>query len=631
MRQRLYDFLQSRPEGATPGELLDLIFVGGVRDPDFGRRFLDTLLSGDERFRFEPDRRCWRASIHDVLGRALAETSFVVVDVETTGLAPGPDTITEIGAVRVEHGRLVEEFVSLVNPGRSIAPFVVQLTGITDAMVAEAPPIDEVLPRFVEFLGQRPLVAHNAKFDLGHLDAAAEIVLGRPLGVPVVCTLKLARRLRPQLRRRGLESVAADLGISFNGHHRARADARVTAEILCVFVEELARLGIGRLDQLLDFLTHAGDGRPLRVHVPRERLEGVPQTPGVYHLLGDDGRLLYVGRARRLRARLANYFNGDRGHAPKTLELIRQVRDVRVTETGSELAAALLEARHIRELKPPYNRLRRHLPRVGFVKLARRAPFPRLWVTPRLAPDRATYIGPFPSRQAAERAQATLARVFGVRTCTPPLRPAPDVVPCLLGEAGTCPAPCAARIDAPTYQQNAERLLAFVEDGDATIVHELARRRDALAAAGAADEAAAVGRDLALLEDIRVHQRTVSSIVGRQNFVVLLPTTDREAAQLYAVLGGRLALEARIAAATDLLAAVELVRERFDAFQGAPLAREHVESATIIAAWLRDRGKEGLLLPLAHRDDLAARLDELVVTVADLRQRGPLPVIDGLG
>src|SRR5262244_1594466 len=128
------------------------------------------MLGGDERFRFEPGARSWRASIHDVLAQPLAETSFVVVDVETTGLPAGPDTITEIGAVRVERGRLTEQFVSLVNPGKPISRFVVQLTGITDAMVADAPSVAEVLPRFVEFVGQRPLVAHNAKFDLSHLD-----------------------------------------------------------------------------------------------------------------------------------------------------------------------------------------------------------------------------------------------------------------------------------------------------------------------------------------------------------------------------------------------------------------------------------------------------------------------------
>lgn len=151
MRQRLFDYLADRPAGATPAELLDLVFTAQGRDPEFGARFLTTLLGGDPRFRFDPDDGRWRARIHDALARALGEVSFVVVDLETTGDGPGPSSIIEIGAVRVQDGRLGERFVTLVDPGRAIHPFVVRLTGITDAMVAGAPALAEVLPRFLDF------------------------------------------------------------------------------------------------------------------------------------------------------------------------------------------------------------------------------------------------------------------------------------------------------------------------------------------------------------------------------------------------------------------------------------------------------------------------------------------------
>lgn len=628
MRQRLHDYLQVRPGGATPEELLALVFAGRVREPEFAARFLRTMLADDPRFRWADGR--WRACVHDLLGRPLAETRFVVVDLETTGLQPGGETITEIGAVRVEGGRLTDSFQALVNPGRPIPPFIVQLTGITDAMVADAPRIDTVFPRFLEFVGQTPLVAHNAKFDMGHLGSVHEWLVGRPLELPVLCTLRLAKRLLPHARRRGLAAVAEALGIACTDHHRALPDARVAAEILCVFLEEVQRLGIGRLDQLLDFQRNASDGRPFVMHVSRRRLDEVPDVPGVYHLLGEDGRVLYVGRARRLRARMASYFTNARGHSPKTLELIRHVRDFCITPTGSELAAALLEARQIREIKPPYNRQRRHLPRVGFLKLGARGAFARLWVTQRLAADRATYVGPFLGRQAADDAHAVLTRVFGIRSCAPRLVPSPDVAPCLLGQVGTCPAPCAARIDAAGYRANVGALLAFLDGHDETALARLALRRDALVAEERFEMAARVQRDHDLLETIRRGHRALAWVVGRQNFVVLLPTVERDAAQLYAVLGGRLAFEARVVAVTDLLAAIAFVRERFARYQDAPLAREDVEGATILAAWMRDRRQEGLLLPLASADDLAARLDELVVTVDELRQCGPLPAIDGL-
>ena len=630
MRQRLLEYLLERPEGATPAELLALVFVGQGRDPEFGTRFLDVLLGTDTRFAFDPDARRWRARIHDVLCRPLAGQAFVVVDLETTGGGPADGGITEIGAVRVVDGRLLDTFATLVNPGRSIPHFVSALTGITDAMVASAPPIAEALPRFLEFAGDAVLVAHDTAFDIAHLAAAHRMLTGDDLGRPALCTLRLARRLLPELRRRSLDSVAAALGLSCHDRHRGLGDARIAAEILCVFLELAAARGISRLDELLALQHAAGDGQPFVVHVPRERLMEIPPAPGVYHLLDQDGRLLYVGKARRLRERLASWFTNSRGHSRRALELIRQVYDVRVRETGSELAASLLEMRQIRELKPPYNRQGRQLPRVAFLRLTVRDPFPRLSVTRRLGTDRAMYLGPFASGDRAEAAQAVLARVFGLRTCAGHLAPSADVSPCLLGQVGTCPAPCAARIDAEGYRRLVDRFVDFVDGRDDGAVARLVARRDDAAAALRFEAAARVQRDLLVLEDLRRRRQRLQWILARQNFVVLLPTADRAGAQLYAALGGRLALELEVRASADLVAAVELVRERFARWQDAPLERGDVAASTILSAWLRDRGHEGLILPLDGPDTLSDRLDELVVTLQDLRQRGPLPRIEGL-
>ena len=630
MRQRLHEYLVGRPAGASPDELLDLIFTSPGRDPEFGRRLLTTLLGADPRFHFDPGADRWRARIHDALARPLGETTFVVVDLETTGGAPTPEGIIEIGAVRVAGGRLLDTFARFVKPAHPIPPFISRLTGITDAMVADASPIGAVLPQFLAFAGDAVLVAHNAAFDVAHLNAAQQVLAGRPVDAPVVCTLRLARRLLSHLRRRSLDAVAAELGVACFGRHRALPDAQIAAEILCVFLERAVERGIDRIDDLLDFQRAAVDGRPFIVHVPRARLEDVPPRPGVYHLLGADGRLLYVGKARRLRERLGTYFTNARGHSARVLDLIRHTHDFRITETGSELAASLLEARQIRELKPPYNRQRKHLPRVGFLKLSVRSAYPRLWVTERLAADRATYLGPFRSRDAAERAHAILGRLFGLRTCAGALSPAPDTTPCLSGQVGACTAPCAARVDLPSYRGQVDELLAFL-GGDDGPLEWLRARRDTLASDLRFEAAARAQRDLELLESLRRRQQTLAWVVARQNFVVLLPTLPRDAALFYAVLGGRLAVEVRITATVDLAAAVRLVRERFGPYQGLPLGREEVDGTTIIAAWLRDRGAgEGILLPLDGPDAIIDRLDELTVTIRDLRLPGPLPAIDGL-
>src|SRR5262249_12035716 len=211
--------------------------------------------------------------------------ALVVVDLETTGGGPIGEAITEIGAVRVVDGRLEETFTTLVNPGRPIQPFVSALTGITDAMVADAPRISEALPRFLEFAGDAVLVAHNAGFDVGHLDAAHRALMGRGLDHQTLCTVRLARPLLPARPPPSLDPVAAALGIACYDRHRGLGDARIAAEILCVFLERAAERGLVRLGELLALQHVASDGQPFIVHVPRERLAAMPSTPGVYHLL----------------------------------------------------------------------------------------------------------------------------------------------------------------------------------------------------------------------------------------------------------------------------------------------------------------------------------------------------------
>ncbi len=394
----------------------------------------------------------------------------------------------------------------------------------------------------------------------------------------------------PELERKGLDSVASALGIGLVDRHRGLGDALVTAEVLCVFLERLVARGVPRLGDLLAFQRAAPDGEPWELHVALDRLTAVPAVPGVYRLFGADGRLLYVGRARKLRDRLTGYFASPESHSRRTLELIRQVHDFTWVTAGSELAAALLEARAIRDERPPHNRNRRHLPRLGFLKLNPRSTVPRLAVTHRLGTDRGIYVGPYGNLEQARKAQRALARVFGLHTRVG------DPVPS----------------DVAVYQRRVEIFRAFVEG-----------RGDFFAGTLPSEDRAA-------LDDVKTRQRTVGAVLTRQNFVVLLPTVERDGAQLYVVLGGRLAFESRISADADLLAAVRVIRERFERFQGLPLDRNDIEATSVLAGWLRDRKREGLLLRLEGPTDIETRLDELSVTLSDLRQRGPLPTIDGL-
>ena len=162
--------------------------------------------------------------------------AYIVFDIETTGLSASKNQITEIGAVRVENGEMRETFSQLINPLCPIPAEITRLTGISDDMVADQPPIDEVLPRFLEFCGDTPVVAHNAGFDTGFIRQKAT-ERGLAFHNKIIDTLRLSRELFPQHAKHSLDAVAKRLDVSLENHHRAVDDATATAEIFLKFLD----------------------------------------------------------------------------------------------------------------------------------------------------------------------------------------------------------------------------------------------------------------------------------------------------------------------------------------------------------------------------------------------------------
>lgn len=605
MREVLYRYLLDRPGGAPSHELLDLVFTQPGRDTEFGPHFLRTLLGRDPRFAYRADDDWWVARLNEILAVPLEAARFVVLDIETTGGAADTGGITELAAVRLGAGGVEAEFQQLINPRAPVQPFVTQLTGITDAMLSDQPVVEEVLPRFLDFAGEHVLVAHNASFDLGFLNAAMRRHLGHPVPQPHLCTLRLARRLVPHLRRRSLDALAEHFGVEIRDRHRALGDARMTADVLVRLLEISARRGVSRLDELLDLQSQARDGRRFVCSLPAARVRELPDGAGVYEFLGDDGRLLYVGRSRSLRHRVGSYLHNSRAHSDRTLDLIRHIRAVEVTETGSDLEAALLEAEMIRTRQPPYNRLGKHLPQLGYLKLVTRTQFPRLTVVTRLGTDRALFFGPFRSRSSAERLRDVLLRLFQVRTCPGTLEPDPATAVCFLGQIDMCTAPCAARVDAARYGTQVEQLVRVLE-GDGTWARELlAQRREAHSAALRFEAAARAHRDLAEIEGFLLRSRTLGWAVQRQSFLILVPAGA--SAQAYVALGGRLAHRRTLRAHEELGQLENWIHSHWESYARAPLCRQDIEAATVLAGWLRSRrASDGYVFPLTYPDLSAA-------------------------
>ncbi|MFH1063615.1 MAG: exonuclease domain-containing protein [Candidatus Woesearchaeota archaeon] len=183
----------------------------------------------------------------------MKKSEYVVLDIETTGLSKHIHNITEIAAVKFCGKKRIGEFQTLVNPQEHIPSFITKLTGIDDAMVKDAPTIDQVLPGFFDFLGDSIIVAHNATFDYGFISTNAERHLGKGLDNDKLCTKKLARRLLPDLYSRRLGSVCEHLGIVNEQAHRAMGDVDATARVFHKFMSLLDKCGLDTRESVLKF------------------------------------------------------------------------------------------------------------------------------------------------------------------------------------------------------------------------------------------------------------------------------------------------------------------------------------------------------------------------------------------
>jgi DNA polymerase-3 subunit epsilon len=597
VREKLYEFLEFHPAGARASELAGLLLRGVAAEDDLGSRIISNLLAGDPNFAFDASTGMWSLKSSDRYRVALDEAPFTVVDLETTGGRAGPGTIIEIGAYRMVGRRIEDSFSSLVRPHGAIPRFITGLTSITNEMVASAPPIETVLPSFREFMGDSVMVAHNATFDRGFLDFEFRRIFGIGLRNPVLCTLRMSRRFIPSLKRRRLDAIAEHFGLSLEGRHRGLGDARMAAEILSIFLEIAAKMGITRLDRLLDDHGRGLSGRRLERHVAPETIAALPHAPGVYLMRNSRGDLLYVGKARRLRDRVGSYFTAAVN--AKTAELISHVHQIETRATASSLEAGLLEAQLIRQLKPPYNRMLKSAAPAYFIKLDMMDEFPRLALTTKMtARPGVMHLGPFIGRKSLDGSVRALARILGLRTCTGKLHPDEDFSPCIYGQMGQCSAPCNATIDEDAYGERVRKALSFLRGRSGPLLGDLARARDDAAKALRYEEAARTRRDLEALATLARRASRLSEVVTENNLVIL--TGENCARAAHVVLSGRLAITRALDSPDAAHEIVAFVAENFDRYHARPVARGELEAMTIVARWLRERAPdEGRLIYLS--------------------------------
>jgi DNA polymerase-3 subunit epsilon len=456
---KLHEALLVRGEPLDVLEAARLLIAAPTCPPPLGDCVLETLVRNDHRFcLLEADGDCVTGSESGLRRISLrhwetpdpdlADVPFVALDLETTGARPGTAKITEIGAVRFEGLREVAQFNTLVNPMRSIPPMITQITGITQEMVADAPRIEEVIPELLEFLKGAVVVAHNACFDVGFLNYELRRLKGRQLGEGAFDTLPLARALAPGLPNYRLGTVAEALDAPVAACHRALADAQAAGHVFITLVGRMQEQGITRLSEARSFANPNARGSVEKLRLTRD----IPRSPGAYHFLDKDGRILYVGKADRLRERVRSHFVANSNPARKVRQAIRLVEKIEWDETFTPLEAVVREQELILQHRPPCNLHGSRPENYTYLKLADSKMGLHLYTTtrgprsPDTRPDglvlrsrRPLLLGPFRGRSRLTGALELLQRTYPIRRCPQHT----DGRPCVRAEAGRCLGPCA--------------------------------------------------------------------------------------------------------------------------------------------------------------------------------------------
>jgi DNA polymerase-3 subunit epsilon len=554
------------------------------------------------------------------VGTPLSEVTFSVLDLETTGASAATSAITEVGAVKVRRGEVLGTFQTLVDPGEPVPAFIRLLTGISDTMLLEAPPIEAVLPSLLEFLGDSVIVAHNARFDVGFLNTALLGAGYEPLTNRVVDTAGLARKvLAGDVPNHKLSTLVAHLRCAHIPTHRAYADAIATTDVLHHLIERVAGYGVVTLEDLMAISRSRLDGTFSKVVLA----QNLPHGIGVYRFVGARGNTLYVGKATDLRSRVRSYFYGDPRR--KIRDLLHETQSISVQCHASMLEAEIAEAAAIARETPPYNRMGKSRP-AWYVRVVIRAKVPKVAAARTCKDDGSIYLGPFPSRTSRALIDA-FRDALALHRCSQPER----CKGCAFSELRTC-----AGTDARGHRRQIAILAMALSAEPDRLLAPIVARMLRLAAQERFEEAAELRDRGALLE------RTVHRHLETQALL--------DAAEVVVASGGRAFLlrDGRLAAAADAkdTSDAEIVARLLNTGASCHLSIEtdHASQreAAIINAWLKRTSDARLLYargPWAHPATARPRAmfrsveaePETPTRQSRERRSRPGPIASGLG
>jgi DNA polymerase-3 subunit epsilon len=296
---------------------------------------------------------------------------FAITDIETTGSHASGNSIIEIGVVLHDGEKIIKEFSSLVDPGVRLPPYIVALTGINDDMLEGAPPFHQVADELEEIFEGAVFVAHNVNFDFSFIKAEFAAI-GRNWNASRLCTMRLARKAIPGLRSYGLGNLCTELNITNDQAHRALSDAYAAMRVFELSLEKLEETEVQKM------IARASGEVYLPPNLNVHEYNGLPEACGVYYLLNEKGKPVYIGKANNIKKRVRQHFTTN-ADGKRMQAFMKEIHHVRIELTGTELIALLLEDAEIRKNWPIYNSAqKRKSPRVNIVKYTDQLGYDRL-------------------------------------------------------------------------------------------------------------------------------------------------------------------------------------------------------------------------------------------------------------
>jgi len=459
----------------------------------------------------------------------ISDTTFIVCDVETTGLSAVFNRITEISLIKIQNGEIIDKYTTLINPQQHIPREITTLTGISNEDVMNMPVFAKVADKIKTFLNYENekviFTGHNVAFDYKFLFHSFERN-GEVIDLKTLCTCKLARRLLKGLKSKSLLNVATHFGIKFKRQHRAYDDALATSKILLNFFDTLSDEfeydNVGEVLKFQNCKIYNNENKSPVLKKLNLSLKDFPVSPGVYFMKARDGETIYIGKAKNLRERLSSYFRYNSEMPVKLKKLLNNIRSIEYEVTNSELSALILESKLIKKFKPRFNSAIKRFRYHPFLKIDVQNNYPKVNKVYEIENDGANYYGPFRSGQTVNKLLKDINGEFKLRKCDhKKFKPAKDHSTCMYHEFGQCKAPCNFTQTQKEYQDevlNVHEFITSLEKNSAQKLYEI--RMNDFSESMDFERAAYIRDRLHDIQKVMSYQKVITSAINDKKIII---------------------------------------------------------------------------------------------------------------